>query len=91
MIARAIDWCAVNSGSRNVEGLGRTAAILEPVLAAFPGKVETIVLDPSREVADDGSIRLQPHGDALRLTAVEAGEQVWRPSKRRGAARRKAT
>ena len=77
MIARAIDWCAVNSGSRNIEGLGRTAAILGPVLAAFPGKVETIVLDPSREVADDGSIRLQPHGDALRLTVrPEAPVQV---------------
>lgn len=77
MIARAIDWCAVNSGSRNIDGLGRTAAILEPVLAAFPGKVEAIVLDPSREVADDGSIRLQPHGDALRLTVrPEAPVQV---------------
>ena len=34
---------------------------------------------------------LAAHGDVLRLTAAEAGESVWRPSKRRGAARRKAT
>jgi uroporphyrinogen III methyltransferase/synthase len=34
---------------------------------------------------------LAAHGDVLRLSAAEAGEQVWRPSKRRGAARRKAT
>ncbi len=34
---------------------------------------------------------LAAHGDSLRLAAVEAGEAVWRPSKRRGAARRKAT
>ena len=34
---------------------------------------------------------LATHGDVLRLTAAEAGESVWRPSKRRGAARRKAT
>jgi uroporphyrinogen III methyltransferase/synthase len=34
---------------------------------------------------------LAAHGDALRLAAAEAGESVWRPSKRRGAARRKAT
>ena len=34
---------------------------------------------------------LAAHGDSLRLAALEAGESVWRPSKRRGAARRKAT
>jgi uroporphyrinogen III methyltransferase/synthase len=34
---------------------------------------------------------LAAHGDAMRLVAAEAGEAVWRPSKRRGAARRKAT
>ena len=34
---------------------------------------------------------LAAHCDVLRLTAAEAGESVWRPSKRRGAARRKAT
>ena len=34
---------------------------------------------------------LAAHGDALRIAALDAGEQVWRPSKRRGAARRKAT
>ena len=34
---------------------------------------------------------LAEHGDALRLAAIEAGETIWRPSKRRGASRRKAT
>jgi uroporphyrinogen III methyltransferase/synthase len=34
---------------------------------------------------------LAEHGDALRLAALEHGEPVWRPSKRRGGARRKAT
>lgn len=34
---------------------------------------------------------LAEHGDALRLAALEHGESVWRPSKRRGGARRKAT
>ena len=34
---------------------------------------------------------LAAHGDAMRLAAAQAGEPVWRPSKRRGAARRKAT
>ncbi len=34
---------------------------------------------------------LAAHGDSLRLAAAEHGESVWRPSKRRGGARRKAT
>ncbi|CAB4852209.1 unannotated protein [freshwater metagenome] len=34
---------------------------------------------------------LAAHGDSMRLAAAEAGESVWRPSKRRGAARRKVT
>jgi uroporphyrinogen III methyltransferase/synthase len=34
---------------------------------------------------------LAEHGDALRLAAMDAGETSWRPSKRRGASRRKAT
>jgi len=77
MIARAVGWCAVNSGSRNIAGLKAMAELLEPALAALPGTVETIVLDPSRAVADSGEIRLDPHGDALRLTVrPEAPVQV---------------
>ncbi|MCX8528168.1 MAG: uroporphyrinogen-III synthase, partial [Candidatus Nanopelagicales bacterium] len=31
------------------------------------------------------------HAEVLRASALEAGEQTWRPSRRRQAARRKAT
>ncbi len=34
---------------------------------------------------------LAEHGDSLRLAAMEQGEPVWRPSKRRSGTRRKAT
>jgi uroporphyrinogen III methyltransferase/synthase len=34
---------------------------------------------------------LSAHGESLRLAAMEAGEGTWRPSRRRAAARRKAT
>ena len=34
---------------------------------------------------------LAAHGESLRLAAIEAGEGTWRPSRRRPAARRKAT
>jgi len=34
---------------------------------------------------------LAEHGEKLRLTAVDAGEPTWRPSRRRGAARRRTS
>jgi uroporphyrinogen III methyltransferase/synthase len=34
---------------------------------------------------------LAAHGDSLRIAALESGESVWRPSRRRTAARRKVT
>jgi glutamate carboxypeptidase len=75
LVERAVGWCAVNSGSRNLDGLKAMAALLEPALAALPGTVEPIALEPSRAVADTGEIRLDPHGDALRLT-VRPGAPV---------------
>jgi uroporphyrinogen III methyltransferase/synthase len=48
------------------------------------------VLAPTPSVAALAEA-LAEHGDALRLAALEHGESVWRPSKRRGGARRKAT
>jgi len=68
IVSRAVAWCAINSGSRHIEGLRRQADALHEVLAGAPGKTEREELTPSRAVADDGQIRLDPHGEALRLT-----------------------
>lgn len=77
LVARAIDWCRINSGSRNLAGLGRMRAALEPALAGFAGRLEAIDLPPVRELADDGSLREAPTGAALRLTVrPEAPVQV---------------
>lgn len=65
---RAIAWCAINSGSRHLEGLQRLRAVLEPVLAVLPGEVERLALTPGARVGDDGVIREDVYGDALRLT-----------------------
>ena len=75
IVARAVDWCAINSGSRNLDGLERLRAVLAEVLARYPGTVESVPLQPSREVANDGTITEQPHSDALRLT-VRPGAPV---------------
>lgn len=68
IISRAVDWCAINSGSRHLDGLERQRAVLERALGALPGQVESVPLEPSLEIANDGSERRQAHPDALRLT-----------------------
>jgi glutamate carboxypeptidase len=68
MIARAVGWCAVNSGSRNLDGLAEMARLLLPALQMLPGVVEQIPLPATREIAGDGAIRDAPNGAALRLT-----------------------
>jgi len=68
LVSRAVAWCAINSGSRNVAGLEAQRAALEAPLAALPGGLERVVLAPSTEVGADGTVREQPHPDAMRLT-----------------------
>src|SRR3989338_2399601 len=47
---RAVGWCAVNSGSRNLAGLETTVGILSDVFAALPGGVVQRPLGPSIEI-----------------------------------------
>jgi glutamate carboxypeptidase len=65
IVSRAVGWCAVNSGSRNLDGLELQRALLEDALKALPAAVERRPLSPSIEIADDGSERRQAHPDAL--------------------------
>ena len=67
MIARAIDWCAINSGSRNIAGLEEMAAPLEAALRDLPGSPERIPLPDTTEVATDGTVRSVANAPALRL------------------------
>ena len=77
LVARAVDWCAVNSGSHNLSGLVSMAKLLEAPLAALPGALERVALAPSTEVAADGRVREVEHADCLRLTVrPEAPIQV---------------
>jgi glutamate carboxypeptidase len=68
MVERAVTWCAIPSGSRNLEGLERQRGVLASALSTLPGQVESLPLAPSTEIGADGRIREQPHPDALRLT-----------------------
>ena len=68
LVGRAVDWCAVNSGSRNTAGLEAQREALAEILGRLPGVVENLALLPSTEIGADGAPRPQPHPDALRLT-----------------------
>lgn len=68
IVGRAIDWCAISSGSRNLQGLEAQHAVLRDVLAELPGQVDSLDLADSHEVAADGELKAQRHTPALRLT-----------------------
>lgn len=78
IVDRAVAWCAINSGSRNLAGLEeQLEALLVEAARTLPCTVERIALAPSQEVGDDGLIHDQPHTPALRLTVrPEAPTQV---------------
>ncbi|MEO8722128.1 MAG: hydrolase, partial [Sphingobium sp.] len=68
MIARAIAWANINSGSRNLAGLTAQAAQLEPAMQEFDGTFERIPLADTLVIDADGREVTQTNGDALRLT-----------------------
>lgn len=77
IVSRAVDWCAIPSGSRNLAGLESQRVVLEDVLRDLPGQVDSIALADSHDVSADGELKPQRHTPALRLTVrPEAAVQV---------------
>jgi glutamate carboxypeptidase len=66
IVARAVEWCAINSGSRNLAGLEEMAGPLAAAMEAI-GLVQRLPLADTQEVAADGTIRAVSTSDALRL------------------------
>ncbi|MET3665865.1 hydrolase [Caulobacter sp. 1776] len=54
IVDRAVDWCAVNSGSRHPAGLERQRQILLDAAARLPAAPIEIPLSPSREITAEG-------------------------------------
>jgi len=67
MLDQVRDWAAVNSGSRNLEGLVWAAATLADAFSALPGEVK--LEEPARveAVAADGRLVEVAHGRNLHL------------------------
>ena len=67
MLAQVERWAAVNSGSRNLAGLGAIATLLADAFASLPGTVALIDPAPVDAVAADGRIHPLDHGHHLHV------------------------
>ncbi|GAB4516709.1 MAG: hydrolase [Amphiplicatus sp.] len=67
MTATLRDWCAINSGSRNLEGLAAMRAALAEAFASLGAAPETVPARPYEVVTASGEIVKETVGDCLRL------------------------
>jgi glutamate carboxypeptidase len=67
MLAQVETWAAVNSGSRNLVGLGEVAALLADAFAALPGELELREPSPVDSVTEAGELQPVQHGRNLHL------------------------
>jgi glutamate carboxypeptidase len=67
LIDRTEAWSAINSGSYELDGLGRMRAVLTEALGGLGGRVGAEALEASTRVKADGSVATVEHGAALRL------------------------
>ena len=65
MLAQVRDWAAINSGSRNFEGLATMARRLADAFAILPGAVRLVGAPPVETVAADGRVETIEHGQHL--------------------------
>ncbi len=68
MLAGVETWCAINTGTRNLPGLARQAALLADAFAALPGEVRLARPAPVESIAADGRAVALDHGDHVVLT-----------------------
>ena len=61
-------WAAVNSGSRNLDGLKAMGALLADAFAVLPGAVSLNTPEPVEMVRPDGTCAAQDHGCHLSVT-----------------------
>ena len=67
MQPRLLAWCATNSGSTNLEGLGKMADQLVDAFGELPGEVSRVPSIPHEKIRSDGVLEHMPVGDMVRL------------------------
>jgi glutamate carboxypeptidase len=68
MLEQVRGWAALNSGSRNLEGLARMAGIYADAFSALPGELVLAEPQPVEAMRADGSIERIGHGRNLHVT-----------------------
>jgi glutamate carboxypeptidase len=72
MLDQVLAWCALNSGTRNLAGLGAMAGLLAEAFAALPGAVTLEEPTPVDTVLADGTRAAIEHGKHLLVTVRPA-------------------
>ncbi len=67
MLDQVLEWSAINSGSRNLDGLKRIAAVLEGAFAALPGEIALEEPTAVERVGESGETLPVEHGRNLHL------------------------
>jgi glutamate carboxypeptidase len=76
-VQRAVDWCAINSGSRNFDGLDTQRRALLDAASVLPAAPMEIPLAPTIELGADGRERELAHPPAIAVVVrPEAPVQV---------------
>lgn len=65
MLGQVETWAAINSGTRNLEGLAVVAGLLADAFSHLPGNVELVDAAPVDAVKPDGSVEPLAHGQHL--------------------------
>jgi glutamate carboxypeptidase len=68
MLAQVEAWSAINSGSRNLEGLATVAYMLTDAFAELPGELQMLEAAPVEAIDVAGKAYQIEHGRNLRLT-----------------------
>jgi glutamate carboxypeptidase len=77
MLDQVLAWSAINSGSRNLPGLERVAAVLADACSVLPGQIELVDPAPVETVDSAGRNVTLEHGQNIRLKVrVDAPVQL---------------
>ncbi len=68
MLANVEQWCAINTGTRNLAGLSQQAALLADAFSVLPGDVRLVPAAPVEAIAADGRKVQIEHGAHMVLS-----------------------
>lgn len=67
MVAALREWCAINTGSLNLDGLGAMRAALRDAFASLGADMEEVAAAPQEVVTASGAVKTRALGPCLRI------------------------